>query len=188
MINSFLTKTEIAQLGLGGYGENVKISRYAQIYNPSSLFLGNSVRIDDFCVISATAEIRIGNHVHIAPFCGLYGGGGIIIGDLSGISSRVALYSISDDFTGFAMVGPMVPANYRFVKKAPIILGKHTVIGTGATLMPGVVAPEGNAVGAHSFVTESFEPWSIYSGIPAVKIGIRNKRMLKLEKLFIKTQ
>ena len=182
---SFLSDIELEQLGLGGYGTEVKISRNAKIYSPENLHLGNSVRIDDFCVISASGGIQIGNCVHIAPFCGLYGGAGIEIGDYSGLSSRVALYSVSDDFSGLAMVGPMVPSKYRLVKSSRITLGKHTVIGTGATLMPGVSAPEGVAIGAHSFVTLSLEPWSVYWGVPVARIGTRSKRLLQLAKLHI---
>lgn len=183
MTNAFYTHEELARLGLASFGKNVRISRNARIYSPENLHLGSHVRIDDFCVISAGGGIRIGDYVHIAPFCGLYGGAGIEIGDFSGISSRVALYSVSDDFSGFAMVGPMVPTKYRMIKSAKITLGKHGVIGTGATVMPGVTAPLGVAIGAHSLVFADCDAWSVYAGNPAVRIGPRSNRLEKLEKL-----
>lgn len=185
-MKSYLTNEEVGSLGLGSCGIDVRISTTARIHGASGLHIGNHVRIDDFCVISASGGVHIGNYVHIAPFCGIYGGAGVVIGDFSGLSSRVALYSVSDDFSGFAMVGPMIPERFRMVCSGGIYLGKHTVIGTNSTVMPSVTAPEGVAIGAHSLVKESCMPWSVYAGAPAIRIGDRSRRMEKLEFVFLK--
>jgi acetyltransferase-like isoleucine patch superfamily enzyme len=183
MEKSFYSEEELPLLGLGGYGKNVLISRRAQIYSPDKLHLGDHVRIDDFCVISSSGGVDIGDYVHIAPFCGLYGGAGIHMMDFSALSSRVALYSVSDDFSGLSLVGPTVPNQYRLgLKSGKITLDKFVVAGTGATIMPGVTAEIGSAIGAHSLVTESCDEWSIYYGNPAKKVCPRNKQLLNLEK------
>lgn len=182
MSDSFLSRDELAALGLGGFGTNVLISRNARIYNPARLFLGSHVRIDDFCVISAGAGIHIGDYVHIAPFCGLYGGAGIVMKDFTGLSSHVSLYSTSDDFSGRSLVGPTIPEAYRCrLKKGAITLEKFAVIGVGSTLMPGVTLAEGSAVGAHSLVFKSCEPYTIYAGSPAVEVSKRSRTLLELE-------
>ena len=182
MATSFFSPEELSGLGLGGFGKNVLISRHARLYCPEKLFLGNHVRIDDFCIISAGGGIRIGDYVHIAPFCGLYGGAGIDMADFSGLSSKVSLYSVSDDFSGCSLVGPMVPQSFRRrLRSGRISLGKFAVIGVGSSVMPGVTMSEGSAIGAHSFVTKDCEEWSIYSGNPATKVSRRSREMLRLE-------
>jgi galactoside O-acetyltransferase len=46
---------------------------------------------------------------------------------------------------------------------------------------------EGVAVGAHSMVTKSCEPWGIYLGVPAKRITQRRKKILDLEKRFLES-
>ena len=63
-MNSFFSKDELFTLGIKSVGSNVLISRYAQLYNPEQLRIGNNVRIDDFCLLSGT--INLGSYVHIS--------------------------------------------------------------------------------------------------------------------------
>ena len=53
--------------------------------------------------------------------------------------------------------------------------------------MPGVILENGTSVGAASLVLKSTEPWSIYVGSPAKKIKERQKDLLKLEEIFLKS-
>lgn len=181
-INSFYDPAELAGLGFASFGSEVFISRKASLYQPEKITLGSHVRIDDFCILSGGAGITIGNFVHIAPYCGLYGGSGIEIADFAGLSSRVALYSESDDFSGESMTNPTVPLackpKYNCGK---IIIGRHAIIGTGATVLPGLSVGEGTAIGAHALVTHHCEPWGIYSGIPARRVKARSQALLKYE-------
>ena len=86
-MDSFLSKRELKRLGIRKYGENVLISRFAQLYNPELLELGHHVRIDDFTIISG--KVILHNYIHIAHNCGLIGGKeGIVIEDFSTLSSR----------------------------------------------------------------------------------------------------
>ncbi|MCR5303076.1 MAG: acyltransferase, partial [Lachnospiraceae bacterium] len=48
-------------------------------------------------------------------------------------------------------------------------------IGANCTLLPGVTIGEGAVVGANALVTKDLEPWGIYVGSPAKKIGEREK-------------
>lgn len=181
MSHSFYNEAELKSFGFESLGKNVKISRNASIYFPENLRVGNNTRIDDFCVISAGGGISIGDYVHIAPYCGLYGGAGIELQDFSGLSSRVSLYSVSDDFTGYSLVGPCVPEKYRRrLKKGKITLGKFVVVGVASSILPGVSIETGAAIGAHTLVTRRCEQWSIYSGNPAEKVGRRSDKMLGL--------
>jgi galactoside O-acetyltransferase len=179
----FLSKEKIVQMGFGQVGENVFLSDKASYYNCSKIVIGDHVRVDDFCVLSAgIGGIAIGNYVHIAAFSSLIGSGRIILSDYCGLSSRVSVYSSSDDYTGFSMTNPMVPEEFTNVHSADVTIGRHVIIGSGSVIMPGVVLEEGVAVGALSLVSEKCEAFGIYVGVPAKRIRERSRDLLDLEK------
>jgi len=76
----------------------------------------------------------------------------------------------------------MVPKELVSVTRSPIILEKHSLIGSGSKILPGVKVGEGVSVAALSVVNKSLDPWSLYGGIPAKKIRSKEKRALELEK------
>ena len=181
-MNSFYSNEELKQMGFKKIGKNVLISRKASIYGASNMVIGNNVRIDDYCILSG--KIEIGNYVHISAAVLMYGGDkGIFINDYSGISSRSAVYAISDDYSGNYMTNPMVPEEYRNVIGGPIFIEKHALIGSGCTIFPNLTIGEGAAVGSMSLINKSLEPYSIYVGIPAKKIKDRSKQVLEYEKM-----
>ena len=179
-MNSFYDEDELKQLGFRAVGDNVLISKKTSIYGAENISIGNNVRIDDFCILSGS--ITIGNYVHIAAFCALFGGGeGIVFMDFSGISSRVSIYAASDDYSGETMTNPTVPEKYKKVTQKQVVLNKHVIIGSGATVLPGVTLGEGTAVGAMSLVNKSTNPWGVYMGNPARLVIARSKNLLLLE-------
>ena len=102
--------------------------------------------------------------MYIAAYCGLYGRGGIEMEDFSTLSSRVAIYSSNDDYSGGALTNPTVPEEYRNVEYAKVIINKHCIIGSGTIILPGVEIGEGTAVGAMSLCNTDIEEWSVYAG------------------------
>lgn len=183
-MNSFYTSEELNQFGFKNIGENVLLSRKASIYGAEQITIGNNVRIDDFCILSG--NIQIGDYVHIAAFSALYGGSeGIIIKDFANLSSRVSVYSKTDDYSGLTMSNPMIPDKYKMVNNAKVVIGKHVMIGATSVILPGIVIPEGCAFGAFSFIKGEYDEWSICTGIPAKKVKDRNKNVLDLEKQFL---
>jgi galactoside O-acetyltransferase len=178
----FCSEAELAGLGFARLGRGVKISSKASIYNAHRITIGDDVRIDDFCVLSAGAGgISIGSHVHVAVFCSLIGAGSITLGDFCNLSSRVSIYSSSDDYSGQRMTNPTVPAEFTGVAHADVSIGRHAIIGAGSVVLPGVVLGEGAAVGALSLVKEDCEAFGIYAGAPARHIGGRRRDLLELE-------
>lgn len=179
-MSSFYSEEEIKELGLKNYGKNVLISKKSSLYGASQIEIGDNVRIDDFTILSG--RIRIGSYVHIAAYSALYAGSvGIELEDFTCISSRVAVYAISDDYTGKAMTNPTIPDKCRKVIEGKVTLKKHVLVGTGSTVLPGVCIGEGAAIGAMSLVLKSIEPWSLSVGVPCRKIKERSKEMLKYE-------
>lgn len=183
-MSSFYLDEEIQNIGLKSYGKNVKISRHACFYGAENIMIGNNVRIDDFCILSG--KIIMGDNIHVAAYTALYGGSdGIIIEDFANLSSRVSVYSVSDDYTGETMTNPTIPDEYKNVKSEAVRIGTHVIIGASSVVLPGVYLKEGSSFGAFSFINHSSEPWSINAGIPFKKIKNRSKNLLELEKKYI---
>lgn len=183
-MNSFYSEEELKALGLKACGSNVMISRKASIYGAQNISVGSNVRIDDFCILSG--RIELGSYIHIAAYTALYGGeDGIFVSDFANLSSRVTVYSISDDYSGETMTNPMVPDRYKNIDSRPVHIGRHVIIGSTSVVLPGADIAEGCAFGSFSFVTAPTEEWSVYAGIPAKKIKARKKDLLALEKEFL---
>lgn len=183
MSNSFYSREELAGLGLKSYGENVLISRKASFYAADKIELGSNVRIDDFCVL--TGKISLGNYVHIAAGVMLFAGdAGICFESYTTISSRGAVYAMTDDYSGAHMTNPMIPRKYSGVTGEPVRICRHSIIGTGCTILPGVTLGEGTAVGAMTLISSSTEPWGIYLGVPAVRVKERSRELLEHFKEF----
>lgn len=186
-MSSFYTEDELKELGLKSFGKNVQISRKTSIYGADKISIGDNVRIDDYCFLSG--NITIGNYVHIAVACLLYGGtAGIEMHDFSGLSPRITIHSDSEDYSGESLTNPTTPMKYKNHFAAKVVLKRHVIIGSGSTILPGVIMEEGGAVGAMSLVSKSTEPWSIYAGIPAKRVKDRSKNLLKFEKELLESE
>jgi len=185
-MSSFYSESELDSLGLAEYGNDVKISTKVSLYDPEKISVGDNVRIDDFCLLSG--DISIGSHVHIAPYCGLWGTHGITMGDFSGLSSRVSIYSSSADLTGGSLTNPTVPERYRPNHiTGPVTLGEHAVIGASSVILPDTTIETGAAVGALSLVRDREIPaWEVHLGTPTECVRQREKEeILQLEAEFL---
>lgn len=184
---AYYTEEQLQNLGFKHIGKNVKISDKASIYNHDQIEIGDNSRIDDFCVISG--RIIIGRNVHIAPFCLVAGGEkGIVFEDYSGLAYQVQVFTQSDDYSGKTMTNPTIPTFYKKEVKKEILIKKHSIVGAGSIIMPGVILEEGTSVGAMSLVRKSTDEWSIYLGNPAKKIMNRKKDLLEVEKIYLQNE
>ncbi|WP_180117715.1 acyltransferase [Acinetobacter sp. YH12096] len=183
---AFLTEEQIKAMGFRHVGKNCLLSDKASYYNCNNIIIGNNVRIDDFCVLSAgIGGIEIGSHIHIAVYSSLIGAGKIVLKDFSNISSKVAIYSSNDEYSGQFMTNPTVPSQYTNVTSSDVIIGKHVIVGSGCVILPGVTLETGVAVGALSLVNKNCTEFSVYMGTPAKKIKERKSDLLELEKQFL---
>ena len=73
---------------------------------------------------------------------------------------------------------------FKNVQHGNVLLGRHSVVGAGAVILPNVIIETGAAVAALSLVTRSVKEFTIVSGISARRVGKRKRNLLKLEKLF----
>ena len=180
----FYESEELSQIGLKSYKSNVKISKKASIYSPENIEMGHNVRIDDFCILSG--QVKIGSYVHIGAHSALYAQyQPIQIGNFVGISSRVSIYSFSDDcIWGLSLTNPTVPDEYKVltVDQGPVIIKDHAMISAGSVILPETEIQTGAVIGALSLVRGQVEEWAIYRGNPAKAVQKRpSKQILKLE-------
>ena len=181
---AYLNRTDLKKLNFHYLGDNVKLSDKVSIYNAENISLNDNCRIDDFCILSAgKGGIYVGKYVHIAAYTTLIGAENIYLDDFSGLSSRVSIYSSSDDYSGEFMTNPTVPEQYTNVIKKNVTIGKHTIIGAGSIILPGATFHEGCALGALSVANgKEYPAFAIYAGVPAKFIKARSKKLLQLER------
>ncbi|PWM43648.1 MAG: galactoside O-acetyltransferase [Clostridiales bacterium] len=176
-MTSFYTPSELAEIGFKRYGTNVLVSRKASIYGAENITIGDNVRIDDFCILSG--HVEIGSNIHISAYNALYGTLGIVLEDYTGISPRCSLFSAMDDFSGEFLIGPIHREELTNVIGGKITLKRFSQLGCNCVVFPEITIGEGAIVGAMSMVKNDMTPWSINYGIPAKKVGERNKGLLK---------
>jgi galactoside O-acetyltransferase len=178
-----MDEDELAALGCARLGNDVKIDRSVRIYGAERLEIGDHVRIDAYCVLSCGAEgISLGCHVHLGVYVFLSGAARIEVQDFAGLSSRVSVYSSNDDYGGDALTGPTVPDDLRNVTDAPVVVGRHAIVGAGSVVLPGVTIGVGAAVGSLTLVREDVEEFATVVGAPARRVGTRKRGVLELER------
>ncbi|MGX8832900.1 acyltransferase [Amedibacillus sp. YH-ame6] len=184
MRKGFYELDELREMGFKSLGVNVLISTYSIILSPEAIEIGNNVRIDAFSILSG--KIVIHNNVHIAVGCSLFAGdAGIELCDFTGLSSKVSVYAVSDDYSGDYLTNPTVPEKFKHVKSEKVCFEKHTLIGASSVVLPGVVVGEGTSVGAMSLIVKSLDSWGMYAGIPVRKLKCRSKKLLELEEQYL---
>ena len=184
---AYYSQKELKTMGFKSIGENVKISKKASIYNYNQISIGNNSRIDDFCIISG--KIQIGENVHITPMCLIAGGiKGILFEDFTTLAYGVNIFTQSDDYSGKTMTNSTIPQHFKNEYKEKVIIRKHSIIGAGSIIMPGVTLGIGTSVGAMSLVLKNTTPWGIYVGVPVVRLKDREQDLLKLEIQYIETK
>ena len=120
-------------------------------------------------VIQHPECVEIGDGVSIAAFLHIWGGGGVTIGDRVLIASHVSIVSETHDHTKHPMTESAVCK--------PVTICDDVWLGTHCTIMPGVTVGRGAVVGAGAVVTKNVEPFSINVGVPARKVGDREKAL-----------
>ncbi len=182
----YFTSDELVRFGFKSVGQNVKIAKNCTIIGLHNISIGSNVRIDGYTVLAAhSGYLNIGNYVHIAGGGHVSCAGGVKISDFCNLSQGVRIYSISDDYSGASLTNPTIPSQYLNVARAPVLLGRHVIIGSGSVVLPGVTIGEGASIGALSLVNKPLDGWGIYAGTPARWIRARLKDLLRLEQQLI---
>lgn len=118
------------------------------------------------------AHVRIGNNCVINREVYLDGRVGVVVGNNVNVSFQACILSLHHDHNA-----PTFPATGGVVT-----IEDHAWIGARAILLPGVTIGEGAVVAAGAVVARDVEPYSVVGGVPAKKIGERNRDIHYLTK------
>jgi dTDP-4-amino-4,6-dideoxy-D-glucose acyltransferase len=175
------------EIGLGSIGQNVQIDKSVIFINPKNIHIGNNVRIDAFSIFSGDSGIHIGNNVHIAAYVQLAANGGLLtISNFVGVASRCSIFTATDDYREGYLTGPTIPDEYKKVKKGPVTLEKHVIVGCGSVILPTCTLKIGSSVGALTLINKDVTEYAIVAGRPAQILGYRDKELLqKLETKYL---
>lgn len=154
-------------------GEGVTIYPMAKIAFPHVVDIANNAKVRDFAFIFAGEGVKIGEYTDIQPHTVIWGGGLTIIGDrVSTGPGTVFLSATYGHHTpGKKMVDGMGEGETELLG-GRLEVGNDVYIGANCTIMP-VTIGEGCVIGAGSFVGKDCEPWGIYVGSPAKRVGER---------------
>lgn len=156
-------------------GEDVFIDDFSKIKRPHLVEIGSHVAIDwgFYC----TTGMSLGSYIHIAPYVTVIGGadGMFIMGDFTTIAAGCRIICRGDAHRGAGLVSPVIPDRFRDdVVGEMIVMKDFSGLGTNCIMMPDTWLAEGVVVGANSLVLKPItEPWTIWVGSPAKKIGVR---------------
>jgi chloramphenicol O-acetyltransferase type B len=110
-----------------------------------------------------------------------------VIGDWVGFSHKVGLIGTYDH--NYQQIG--VPIRLASQIRHPdyswkglnmkVVIEDDVLVGYGSIILSGVRIGQGSIIAAGSFVTRNVEPFSIYGGVPARKIGERFENETDLE-------
>jgi putative colanic acid biosynthesis acetyltransferase WcaF len=125
----------------------------------------------------------IGKQCHIYPKAKIWAPWNLICEDVVAIADEAIIYNVTFVFLGsHAIVSQQAylcgashdyqNPNFPLIA-APIHIGPYAWVCARATVQMGVTLGEGAVLGLGAVATKSLENWSVYAGVPAVKIKQR---------------
>ena len=139
---------------------------------PENITIGRNTDIKDYVIIQSFTKVVIGDECQINPFTIIYAGE-VYIGNNVLIAPHCIIASGNHDYKQLEV--PMKFAG--ILTKGPIIIGNDVWIGANVTILDGVKIGDGAVIAANSCINKNVEPYSIYGGVPAKKIGQRKSEV-----------
>jgi acetyltransferase-like isoleucine patch superfamily enzyme len=152
-------------------GKNLIIDSNVSInaLSENGIRFGDNVTISRNCTLICTGVIShkgkgitIGNNTGINSYCYVGGQGGIEIGDNVIIGPQVKIFSENHNFSDASII-----IKNQGVIRLGVKIESDSWIGSGVTILDGVVLKKRTVVAAGSVVTQSFAGNSLIGGIPA---------------------
>lgn len=156
---------EEQRLALAGvrFGTGVLVRGADRISAGRDVFIDHRAYLNSSSVNDRRGYIRLGNGVEIGPYSVLWGGGGIEIGDNAHLGAHVHVTSQQG-----RRAAEFDDANAPLtIDCAPVRIGDHVLIYSGAIVTPGVTIGHHAAIAAGSVVTHDIPPYALAAGAPA---------------------
>lgn len=146
-----------------------EFSKYrVRYYRKRGNIIENSVSIASNVVIKG--KIELGKNSSIAQNCTLSGENvGIYIGSNVMIAPNVVIIAFNH---GYDVIN--IPMRNQKNNEAKVVIENDVWISSNCTIGKGVTIGEGSIIAANSFVNRSVPKYSIYGGVPAKLIKVRN--------------
>lgn len=174
-------------------GENVVISRKAEIINSRAIELEDGTWIEDHAILSAKGgRIRLGRNTHVLPYAMIKAmTGDVSVGEFCTVNPFCVIYGFSGgleigDSVRIATHTVIVPGNHVFedpdkqirlqgTESKGIRIQNDIWLGTGVRILDGVTIGSGAVVAAGSVVNKDVPKYAIVAGVPAQIIKWRKK-------------
>ena len=178
----------------GAIGENVIISKKADITNSRAIYLEEGAWIEDHAALSALGgKIQLGKHTHVLPYAIIKAmGGDIIFGEYCTVNHFCVIYGFSGglevgDAVRIATQTIIVPGNHIFqdpdtqirlqgTESKGVKIENDVWLGAGVRVLDGVTIGAGAVVAAGSVVTKNVPEFAVVGGVPAEIIKWRKKK------------
>lgn len=157
----------------GSYFRNVIFEGRAYMGKDTSITnsdIGYGTIIHNYCYVS---ETKIGRYSEFSPDVKVVIGQHPVYERF--VSTHSAFYS-TNDYPGYTFRDENVMKENKYIapeNKYQVIIGNNVYIASYVRILAGVTIGDGAIVGACSLVTRDVEPYGVYVGIPAKKVGSR---------------
>jgi len=159
--------------------ENAKVSPMADIEESvkgTDIVIKDGVVIDSFVKIKPVGgdgPVEIGPNSYINSGCVIYSGNGVWIGRHVLMAANCTLAATNHEYRDRDT--PII--EQRFMPgKGGIVIEDDVWVGAGTVILDGARIGKGAVVGAMSLVNAELEPYGVYAGSPARKIGQREPK------------
>lgn len=141
---------QIRSRGTAEIGPNTTLAEnvVVKVGRGASMRIGSHVWIGQNSIVETSCELTIGDDVILAPYCHVL----------------TADHRFSDRG---------MPIRQQGAVEAPVRIGNDAWLASGAKVLKGVNIADGCVIGAGAVVTNDTEPYGIYVGVPARKVGER---------------
>lgn len=186
MYSPMINDTMVENMGQGvtkllkKCGKDVKVFPMAKIASPQRVELGDNTRLCDYSFIHPEqGTIRIGRYCDFEPYSLIWGAGEMVIGDFVNFGPGMKIMGNLYDYrNGDIMVGT-VEQTHDGIIAPKMVIEDQVYFGADVTVLGSVsYIGEGALIGAQTLVNRDLEPWGVYVGSPAKKIGERPKGAL----------
>lgn len=128
--------------------------------------MSENVRIYKGFHIREPRKIIVKDGASIGPKVLLDGREGLTIGKSAVIAYEAIIWTMNHDYNNI----------YFAPKGGGVSIGDYSWICSRSIILPGISIGEGAVVASGAVVTKNVEPYTIVGGIPAKKIGVREKK------------
>ena len=147
---------------------NIRWWAYKQLFSTNLFYVAENVKIV-MAHTNKSAYFNVGEKVHIGEYAYIDYSGGIDIANNIAISEGAKIFTHNH-----SVHGQYRDWNKNIISFSQLTIKNYAWIGANSIILESVSCiEEGSIIAAGSVLTKNTEPYGIYAGNPAKRIGIR---------------